>query len=252
MFDAEELVKGAVERHGDKIAVACSFGKDSMVVLDMALRCDPDIKVIFENTGVEFPETIEFKDRIKEQWNLNLYETKPLKSFWACVDEYGLPTVRKKGGKGSNAPKCCKYLKEKPGEILQKKLGVDAILTGIQACESQNRFKLAKRFENKNTPYTEKVYRGEVVEFCGQRWFTRNTATWMYHPIMFWSVDDVWKHTYFTGLPVNQVYSKWKGLYPRCGCLPCTAYSSWTDRLPISHPQVFKILMEKEGQAILA
>ena len=69
VFDAQDLVKQAIERDKSNIAVACSFGKDSMVVLQMALKIDPNIKVIFENTGVEFPETIKFKNKIKKEWN---------------------------------------------------------------------------------------------------------------------------------------------------------------------------------------
>ncbi len=38
MFEAKDLIKQAIERYGDNIAVACSFGKDSMVVLHMALE----------------------------------------------------------------------------------------------------------------------------------------------------------------------------------------------------------------------
>ena len=102
--------------------MACSFGKDSLVVLQMALKYNSNIKVIFENTGVEFLETIKLKDELKKKWKLNLYETKPLKTFWECIDLYGLPSTRKQGGKGSNSPKCCHYLKEKPALILQRKL----------------------------------------------------------------------------------------------------------------------------------
>ena len=80
MFEAADLVRQAIERHKGHIAVACSFGKDSMVVVRMALDVDPNIIIIFENTGVEFRETINFKNRMKVEWNLNLHETKPLKS----------------------------------------------------------------------------------------------------------------------------------------------------------------------------
>jgi len=212
----------------------------------MALQVDPNIKVIFENTGVEFPETIKFKEQIKKQWNLNLYETKPLKTFWECVKLYGLPSVRKKGGKGSNSPRCCQYLKEKPGLILQKELKVNAIITGIQACESQSRKLLAMRYDNKKAPYMSKEIHGEIVEFCSQRWYTRNTATWMYHPIMKWSIKEVWKYIKNNNIPINEVYTKWNGLYPRCGCLPCTAYSSWEDRISISHPKLYQILKTKQ------
>ncbi|MBD3355071.1 phosphoadenosine phosphosulfate reductase family protein, partial [Candidatus Woesearchaeota archaeon] len=86
MFDAEELTKQAIERYKENIAVACSFGKDSIVVLHMALKYKPDIKVMFNNTGVEFPETIKYKEMLVKKWNLNLIETKPIKTFWQCVE----------------------------------------------------------------------------------------------------------------------------------------------------------------------
>ncbi len=249
MFEAEDLIKQAIKRYGDAIAVACSFGKDSMVVLHMALKYDPNIKVIFENTGAEFKETIHFKNRMKKEWNLNLYETTPLKSYWQCVEEYGLPTVRKKGGKGSNAPKCCHYLKERPGLILQKELGVNAIITGLQACESRSRTLIALRYDNKKAPYMSK----DDVEFCSQRWYTRSTATWGFHPIMWWTTEQVWQYIADNNIPINEVYTKWNGLYPRCGCLPCTAYISWADRLSISHPKLYKhlISIKGEGQLLL-
>ncbi len=244
MFEAEDLVKQAINRHRDSIAVACSFGKDSMVVLHMALKYNPHIKVIFENTGVEFVETIRFKNKIRQEWNLNLFETKPLKTFWQCVEEYGLPTVRKSRGKGSNAPRCCYYLKEKPGLILQRELGITAIITGLQACESRSRTLLAMRYDNKKGPYTSK----DDIEFCSQRWYTRSTNTWGYHPIMLWSTDEVWECISENNIPINEVYTKWNGLYPRCGCLPCTAYLSWKERLSISHSRLYNHLINIKGE----
>ena len=246
MFKAQELIKEAIERHGDHIAVACSFGKDSMAVLHMALKINPHIKVIFENTGVEFPETIRYKNMMKEKWNINLYETKPLKTFWQCLDKYGLPSTRKTSGKGSNSPKCCHYLKEKPGLILEKELGINAIITGLQACESRSRKLIAKRYDNKKAPYMSKEFDGDTVEFCSQRWYTRSTGIWNYHPIMLWSIKEVWDYTKENNIPINEVYTKWNGIYPRCGCLPCTAYTSWRDRLPISHPKLYAKLIKLE------
>ncbi len=246
MFEALDLVKQAIIRHGDNIAVACSFGKDSMAVLHMALSVKSDIPVIFENTGVEFVETIRFKNRMKVEWNINLYETKPLKTFWQCIEEYGLPKTRKRGGKGSNAPKCCFYLKEKPALILQRELGINAIFTGLQACESNSRSLIAMRYDNKKAPYMSK----DDVEFCSQRWYTRSTNVWNYHPIMLWSTEQVWEYTAKNKIPINEVYTKWDGIYPRCGCLPCTAYLSWGKRLSISHPRLYNHLinLKREGQ----
>ena len=249
MYEAKELIKQAIQRHKGHIAVACSFGKDSMVILKMALEVDPNIPVIFENTGVEFSETIKFKDKIKKEWNLNLYETKPLKTFWDCVKLYGVPKPRKQGGKGSNSPKCCHYLKEKPALILQRKLGIKAIITGLQACESRSRGLIAKRYDNKKAPYMSK----DDVEFCSQRWYTRSTDMWNYHPIMLWSIKDVWDFIKKENIPINEVYTKWNGLYPRCGCLPCTAYISWEERLSKSHPKLYLTLkkLQDPNQKVL-
>ncbi len=270
-FEAQDLVKQAIDRHDRQIAVACSFGKDSIAVLEMALKVEPNIKVIFENTGVEFPETIKYKNMMKREWGINLYETKPMGTFWSCAECNGLPFHRKTGGKGSNAPKCCQKLKEIPGITLQKELKVNATITGLQACESRPRSLIAKRYDNKKAPYMSKEIHGEIVEFCSQRWFTRKTSTWNYHPIMLWETKKVWEGTLKRNVPINRVYTKWDingdihnnpelkisdykdgrllldgipALYPRCGCLPCTAYISWENRLSISHPKLYKMLKQ--------
>lgn len=252
MFEAEDLVRQAIERHGDQLAVACSFGKDSMTVLSMALKYNPDIKVVFENTHVQFQETYDFRDRIIDEWNLNIFESHPKKTFWECADEYGLPECRKAGGKGSNSPKCCKYLKEDPGMELMKKIKVNAVITGLQKCESMNRSTLANRYDSGKAPYMEKEFDGEVVEFCGQRWWVKQFDLWKYHPIQYWSIQDVWDNICKKKMPINPVYTKWGGIYPRSGCLVCTAYKSWKERLSISHPGLFKHLMKIGGQAVLA
>jgi 3'-phosphoadenosine 5'-phosphosulfate sulfotransferase (PAPS reductase)/FAD synthetase len=47
-------------RHDGKVAVNFSGGVDSTVLLDLARRCYPDIPIVFVNTGLEFPEIVEF------------------------------------------------------------------------------------------------------------------------------------------------------------------------------------------------
>lgn len=270
-FEAQDLIKQAIDRHDQHIAIACSFGKDSIKVLKMALNVDTNVKVIFENSGVEFPETIRYKEQTVKEWGLNYSETKPLKTFWQCLNEYGLPQIRKGGGKGSNAPKCCHYLKERPAMLLQKKLGVNAVITGLQACESNSRRLLALRYDNGKAPYMKKSFNDEVVEFCSQRWYTKSTGCWNYHPIMLTSTKEVWDWTLKNNIPINPVYWKWdiegnvyeslpdiivhkkgylllngiKALYPRCGCLPCTAYINWEKRLSVSHPKLYEMLKER-------
>lgn len=240
-FEPEQLIQEAIKRYGDSLAVACSFGKDSIVVLHMALKYKPDVKVVFSNTLIEFPETIAYKDKIKEEWNLNLTETRPYKdmTFWKCVDKYGLPNTRSNKHK-IHSPRCCYYLKEKPAIELYKKLGIRAVLTGLMKSESRNRALLITKMDNGND---EK----DGIGFCGQRYFVKSWGIWKLHPIAYWTCDEVWNYIEQNKIPVNQVYVKWNGIYNRCGCLPCTAYLDWEKKLSKSHPGLYRILKKKQN-----
>lgn len=235
VFQAEDLIKQAIDRHKPNIYVAFSGGKCSEVVLHLALKYWKEIPVMFNNTGVEFPETIEFIDKIKREWNLNLIETHPKKTFWDCVEKYGLPTFKsaskKKHGSGKR-PKCCYHLKEKPTMEIIKEKGFKAVLTGLRGEESYNRRNLMK--------------------FCGQRYFAKFWGIWKIHPIAFWKEADVAKYLKDNNCPINKAYIKWGGLYTRVGCLPCTSYKNWFVKLQKSHPKLYEMLQNKGGVNLLS
>jgi len=239
-FEPEVLIKEAIERYGDNIGVACSFGKDSIVVLFMALKYNPNIKVIFCNIGVEFPETLRYKEKIKKLWNLNLIETKPYKdmTFWKCLDKYGLPDTRSNKHK-IHSPKCCYYCKEKPAIDKYKELGIRAILTGLTKFESRNRALLITKMDNGND---EK----DGIGFCGQRYFVKGWGIWKLHPIAYWREKEVFEYIKINKIPLNPVYKKWNKIYKRCGCLPCTAYLDWEKKLSTTHPKLYNILKQKQ------
>lgn len=198
----------------------------------MALKYDPNIKVIFNNTGVEFPETIRYKNKIAKEWNLNLIETKPYKkNFWKCIEDYGVPGIRVKN-KGSNTPMCCIYCKEKPAFKRFKEEGIKAVFTGITAEESRQRKLLVMRYDNG-------VGEKDNIKFCGQRYYAKTQNLWKIHPIAYWKEKEVWDYIKENNIPINEVYTKWNGIYDRCGCLPCTAYLDWEKKLSKSHPKLY-------------
>lgn len=222
-----DLIREAIEKHEEKIAVSCSFGSCSVVVLHMALQFKLDIKVVFNNTGVEYPETYDYRDLLKDKWNLNLIETKPIKTFWQCVKEYGFPLCRSPGQwrnriDKSLKPKCCIYLKEKPLAKACRDFGIEASITGLRCAESSVRmFILAQRGQYYHT--------------------TRWGSLWRYHPIGFWTHDQVWGYLKDNDIPINQIYLKGKD---RSGCMPCTGFIDWEKQLAKANLKMYRYVQK--------
>ena len=70
--------------------VSFSGGKDSTVMADIILKRYPDTPLVFCNTGLEYPEIVEF---VKRRQNVVLL--KPTKPFHKVLEEYGYPVISK-------------------------------------------------------------------------------------------------------------------------------------------------------------
>ena len=235
VFEPNELIKNVVAKFGDCLAVSCSFGACSVVVLHMALQIKPDIKVIFNNTGVEYPETYVYRDSLIKKWDLNLIETKPIKPFWQCVKEYGFPLIRtmysRKGSKRKyHKPECCVFLKDKPMGKACKDFGIKATITGLRASESRVRmFTISQR---------------------GMYYQTKKWADlWRCHPVAFWNHKQVWGYLQKNGIPMNEVYTK-LGLY-RSGCMPCTGFINWEKQLARINPKMYHYIQKLRGVSLI-
>jgi phosphoadenosine phosphosulfate reductase len=72
---AEGAIAWVIEHAGDRYAVASSF--QDAVLVDLAVKADPNAEIIFLDTGYHFPETLAFVERLRKIWNLNLTTTHP-------------------------------------------------------------------------------------------------------------------------------------------------------------------------------
>jgi len=218
-----ECVKKAIHDFGDSLSVSCSFGKCSVAVLHMALQFKPDIKVVFCDTGVEYPETYDYMNLLAEKWHLNLIKTKPKKTFWECVKQYGFPQLRSKIKK----PKCCIYLKEIPFAEICKQYGIKATLTGMRAGEAGNRM----------------FWFSEA----GQNYMVKKYALWKFNPIALWTFEDVEKYYVENNIPRNKLYEK----VERSGCMPCTGFLNWEKQLARTNPKMYLYVQRLRGQTLL-
>lgn len=81
---ASKAIDWAVGRFGRGLVLAASF--QDIVLIDLTTKVDPDIEVVFCDTGAHFPETISFVEEVRDRYGLRLVVTHPgpEASAWPC------------------------------------------------------------------------------------------------------------------------------------------------------------------------
>ena len=186
----------------DVFYVAFSGGKDSVVAFDLVQRALPhnEMKVLFGDTGMEFPDTYKTVEQISE----------------ICVNE-GIDFLRSKcdfepeytwskfGPPAQTIRWCCSVHKTAPQIILLREFTENPrfrgmAFTGIRGDES------ASRSEYEDVSIGEKV-RGQYS--C--------------HPILEWNSAELFLYIYDRNLILNDAYKKGNS---RAGCLVCPLATS--------------------------
>ena len=170
---------------GDVAAVS-SFGAESAVLLHLIASIDSSVPVLFLDTGKHFPETIAYKEALRERLGLtDLRDLKPDTELLAQKDANGLRWSFDPDG-------CCEIRKVLP---LKKALaGFDAQFTGRKAFQSSTRSALP-RFE---------IEEGRLKV----------------NPLADWNKERLDAYVAEHDLPVHPLVEQG---YPSIGCSPCTS-----------------------------
>ena len=233
LAETKEVIRKHLDEFGDKCAVAFSGGKDSEIVLWLCLQQNPNIKVIFNNTGVEYPETVNFVAHLEKEWSLNLLVTHPEKTYWDCVEQYGFAQGTKRGRahngirKKANRAYCCYWLKEKP-MLKVLRTGLLGYFTGETAIESRQRM---------------------FASLKGICIHLKAGGVCKVKPILWWKEAEVWQFLKDNNLPINIVYN-WGA--ERVGCMPCTAHLKWEVQMQRINPKLYRIIkLRKDNQYVM-
>ena len=118
--DPLQIIEWTADRFPGQAALAASF--QDAALIDMAVRVDPSMEVIFLDTEFHFPETLAYVERLRRRYNLNLVVTHPE----VAIDEFPCGSDR-----------CCEYRKVKPlAKALQ---GRAAWITGLKRVDTPER-----------------------------------------------------------------------------------------------------------------
>ena len=186
----------------DVFYVAFSGGKDSVVALDLVQRALPHnkFKVLFGDTGMEFPDTYKIVEEIEQHCKDAKIEFLRAKS-----DFDPKVTWREFGPPAQTMRWCCSVHKTAPQIILLREYTNNPhfrgmAFTGIRGDES------ASRSEYEGISHGEKV-RGQYS--C--------------HPILEWNTAELFSYIYERQLLINDAYKKGNS---RAGCLVCPLATS--------------------------
>ena len=68
----EQFLMELVKVFHSRLLVACSFQKESSVLMDLMLRVDPNTRFVTLDTGLLFPETHSTWERLEERYGIRL------------------------------------------------------------------------------------------------------------------------------------------------------------------------------------
>ena len=186
----QDLVTYALEKYHPKIVLACSFGAEDVVLVDMVHRINPSVPLFYLDTDFLFPETYATKDRIIERYQLKPAQVIQVKSLLTPeqqAQQYGDALW------AGNPDQCCQLRKVEPlTRVLQ---GYDAWITGIRRDQAPSRA---------NAGLIEWDQKFELVKI---------------NPLSRWTWADVWSYIKIYEVPYNPLHDQ---NYPSIGCTHCT------------------------------
>lgn len=200
-----DLLLQRIESHLDASEgyVAFSGGKDSLVTLDLARRVDPEVPVVFFDSGFEYPETYEYLLQLRDLWALNLVVVPAQLSTWEVLARSGHWTHDR--GSSVETWNLHEVLIGEPSRRAHELFGPGE-LWGVRAEESKGR-RMAYAVALNRRPCdccanhaARQRRHGGLIH--------RKDGTVAFGPVWDWTDSEIWGHIGRHQLPVNPVYER--------------------------------------------
>ena len=189
---AEELIQWCMDQYGLKAGLACSFGMEDMVLIDIIAKLKGPITIFTLDTGRLHEETYEIMDRVRSHYGLKIKTYFPnLQQVENLVREKGFFSFKESI---ENRKECCAIRKIEP---LNRALSdLDAWVTGLRRDQAITRTETPKVLEDIDHPPLIKI-----------------------NPLADWTQTQVEDYIDHHKVPVNALH---KINFPSIGCAPCT------------------------------
>lgn len=185
--------------------VAWSGGKDSTVVVDLARQVDPHVPVVFYDSGLQFPETLDYLEDRAREWRLN---------FHVIAAEPDLLTVLVAGG-GFDHGAADRVLRGPLAEVMitgpaaqaHARYGTGS-LWGVRAEESYGRRQLYRRALAEQTRHKGGNRTAQQARSDLGGVVARSDRTVTYGPIWDWQRSHVFSYLAGRDIEPNPLYRR--------------------------------------------
>jgi phosphoadenosine phosphosulfate reductase len=188
--EPHEILRWAVETYGSGLTMATAFGAEGCALLAMLGEQVPNgrsVHVFNLETGYQFAETLELRERIREKYGIEVAYVRAPESVTEMEARFGGPIY------GTDPDECCRIRKVAP--LKDALVGYTAWLTAIRRDQTSHRAQ------------------ADIVE-----WDPKFNLVKI-NPLANWSKEDVWTYITINEVPFNPLHDQG---YPSIGCWPCT------------------------------
>ena len=188
--EAPDILAWAIDTCGDSFAIATSFQKEGMVMLDLAWRISAGIRVFTLDTGRLPDETYQMMETVRQRYGVAVEIVFPERDEVEKLVAIEGPNLFYSSVAGRQ--RCCEARKVRP---LERKLAtLGAWATGLRRDQGETR---------SGVPKVERGLGGRV-KIC---------------PLADWSAARVEEYVARHEVPVHPLYARG---YTSIGCAPCT------------------------------
>lgn len=190
---ASGFIYSMASKKSGRVAVSYSGGKDSLVTLDLVVRNGYEPVIVFNDTGLELPETVREVFDAASRYGLEVVRAAAGDAFWRNAPRLGPPARDYRW--------CCKVVKLAPMARLVRGGVLDGYINfvGQRAFESIDRARTPRVWRNRYFPSLLNA-----------------------SPIQEWNAFMVWLYIFKRGLRYNPLYDEG---FERLGCYMCPAGS---------------------------
>jgi phosphoadenosine phosphosulfate reductase len=183
----QRILRWAVAEFHPRLTMATAFGAEGCCLIHMLAEIEPGVRTFNLDTGYQFPETLELRERIKERYGIAVELVRPELTVADYEAKHGGPLYRRR------PDQCCHDRKVAP--LRRALAGYQAWVSAIRRDQTADRA-LA-----------------EVVQWDARFGLVK------VNPLLWWTRSDVWEFILAHDVPYNPLHDQG---YPSIGCWPCT------------------------------